>query len=87
MNDYLYFHRPCGFATLKIDRRGKEKKKYDIYFTPFEKLKTIKQAETYLRPGVTIARLEEIARRESDNTCAVHMQKAKKKLFESFKIC
>ena len=40
-NPYLNFHRPSGFATTTIDRRGKEKKKYDIYLTPYAKLKTL----------------------------------------------
>lgn len=25
-NPYLNFHRPCGFATLKVDKKGKQKK-------------------------------------------------------------
>jgi len=87
MDAYLNFHRPCGFATLKIDRRGKETKKYDIYSTPFEQLKTIPDVESYLRPGITIAILEKTALRESDLESAKNMQKAKQKLFETFRKC
>ena len=87
MDDYLNFHRPCGFATLKIDRRGKEKKKYDTYLTPFEKLKRIPDVETYLKPDVTIEMLEAIARRESDNACAERLQNAKRILLETIHQC
>ena len=36
-NTYLNFHRPCGFATETVDEKGKIKKKYETYLTPFEK--------------------------------------------------
>jgi len=84
LNGYCNFHRPCGFATVKIDRRGKEKKKYDSYLTPFEKLRAIPEWETYLREGVTPASLEETATAESDNECAKKLQEAKSKLFKTF---
>jgi len=87
MDDYLDFHRPCGFATVKIDRRGKEKKKYDTYLTPFEKLKRIPDVETYLKPDVTIETLEAAARKESDNACAERLQNAKRILLETIHQC
>src|SRR3989338_4400164 len=87
MNPYLNFHRPCGFATDTVDKRGKIKKKYDIYVTPFEKLKIIPKVEQYLKAGVTIGKLEKLALAESDTECAEKMQKAKKKLFETIRIC
>lgn len=82
MNVYLNFHRPCGFATHVVDPRGKVKKKYDTYMTPFEKLKSSENVNTYLKCGVTLASLEAAASKESDNACAENMQKAKQKLFE-----
>ncbi len=87
MDVYLNFHRPCGFATDKVDARGKIVKKYDRYMTPFERLKLIKDVEQYLRPGVTIQSLEEIAQRESDNSCAENLQKARRKLLEIIHQC
>lgn len=87
MDDYLNFHRPCGFATLKIDHRGKETKKYETYLTPFEKLRTIPDMEQYLKTGVTIAALEATARKESDNVCAEKLQNAKRKLLETIHQC
>jgi transposase InsO family protein len=87
MNPYLNFHRPCGFSTDTVDKRGKVKKKYDIYMTPFEKLKTISHVERYLKDGVTIEKLGKVALTESDTECAEKMQKAKRKLFETIRKC
>lgn len=84
-NIYLNFHRPCGFATTITDKRGKEKKKYDVYQTPYERLKSLQNAEQYLKDGVTFKMLDNIAYALSDNDWAEKMQKAKQKLFESFR--
>lgn len=83
-DEYFNFHRPCGFATREIDRRGKETKRYDTYLTPFEKLCSIPQWETYLRPEVTASSLKATAEKESDNECAKKLQEAKEKLFKTF---
>jgi hypothetical protein len=84
-NIYLNFHRPCGFATTITDIRGKEKKKYDIYMTAYEKLKSLRNAEQYLKEGVTFELLDKTAYAFSDNEWAEKMQKAKQKLFASFR--
>lgn len=83
-DDYFNFHRPCGFATPEIDRRGKEKKRYDTYLTPFEKLCSIPEWEAYLRPEVTMDSLYATAKKESDNECAEKLQEAKAELFKTF---
>lgn len=87
MDEYLNFHRPCGFATSYIDERGKEKKKYDIYLTPFEKLKAIPDVEEYLKESMTLTALEATARKESDNACAEKLQNAKRTLLETIHQC
>lgn len=84
LNLYLNFHRPCGFATEVVDRRGKVRKRYDTYLTPFEKFKSLTQAKRYLRPGVTLADLEQIARAHSDTEFAQLLQRQKAQLFHSF---
>lgn len=84
LNIYCNFHRPCGFATRKTDRRGKEKIEYDTYLTPFEKLSSLPEWETHLRPRVTAATLIEMAKRESDNECGKKLQEARSKLFKTF---
>jgi transposase InsO family protein len=84
MDDYLNFHRPCGFSTDYINEKGKIKKKYETYLTPYEKLISIPNFEEYLKPGTSFASLEEISRIQSDNESARKMQIAKSKLFKNF---
>jgi transposase InsO family protein len=79
---YLNYHRPCGYATLTVDKKGKEKKKYDTYMTPHEKLSSLPKAREYLKPGVTLANLDEIAYKYSDVEFASMMQREKRKLFQ-----
>lgn len=85
LNTYVNFHRPSGYATTTIDRRGKEKKKYDVYETPYAHFKKLPQAEQYLMSGVTFTDLDLLAGTMSDNECAILMQKAKLELFNSFR--
>lgn len=80
-NPYLNFHKPWGFATITLDKRGKEKKKYDVYQTPYQKLISIKNFTKYLKPTVTKEQLYEIAHCMSDNEYAVIVQEEKEKLF------
>jgi len=85
LNIYVNYHRPCGFASTYVDKRGKEKKKYDIYLTPYEKLKSIPNFEKYLKKGITVGKLDKIAYAKSDNEFAEEMQKAREELFKNFK--
>ena len=84
-NVYLNFHRPCGFATTIVDGRGKEKKKYDVYQTPYVRLKSLPDSASYLKEDVTFEILDQTALAFSDNEWAEKMQKAKIQLFESFR--
>jgi len=84
-NPYLNYHRPCGYATITTDKKGKEKKKYDTYQIPYERLKSLPAAEKYLKPGITFSMLDKIAYVQSDNEFAQKMQDKKVQLFKSFK--
>jgi len=84
-NVYLNYHRPCGFATNAIDAKGKVKKKYDQYLMPYEKFLSLTNPEQYLREGVAIQMIKNIAQQKSDNDYAALMQKEKTELFKSFK--
>ena len=81
-NPYLNFHKPCGFATVTTDNKGKEKKTYkkENYMTPFEKLISLPSFKKYLKPGV-LKQLEQTAHCMSDNDYAVIVQREKEKLF------
>jgi transposase InsO family protein len=84
LNEYLNFHRPCGFASRTVDKKGKWRKIYKLWQTPYERLKSLRKWETFLRPGVTAENLDAIASRRSDNEQARLMQLAKDKLFATF---
>jgi len=83
-NPYINFHRPCFFPVSVIDLKGKIKKAYPYKMvrTPYEKLKSLPQAESYLRPGVTFETLDAIANQMSDNQFAERMVKARSNLFQ-----
>ena len=88
-NTYLNFHRPCGYATVTVDAKGRRHKKYETYETPHERLKALVNAartkpsepEKYLREGVSLEALDEIAAKQTDSECARDMQAAKDRLF------
>ena len=84
LNPYINFHRPCFFPVSVIDHKGKVRKTYPYKMvrTPYERLKSLPQAETYLRPGVTFEKLVTIANQMSDNQFAERMVKARSNLFQ-----
>jgi len=81
-NPYLNYHRPCGFAVVKRDKKGKEKLTYPAngYMTPYEKLQSLPDPEQYLESGVTFDQLDEVAYAISDTELAELMEQAKDKL-------
>lgn len=83
-NGYLNFHRPCGFATITVDRRGKRCRKYETYQTPYERFRAIPEATRFLRPGVTLSALDEEAGQQTDTQAAEAMQREKDRLFGVF---
>jgi transposase InsO family protein len=84
LNPYLNFHRPCGQAEIITDAKGKEKRVYKRYATPWEVLQQLPDPVQHLRPGQTMAALAAEALRSSDTESALRMQQAKHKLFRSF---
>jgi hypothetical protein len=84
LNPYINFHRPCFFPVEEIDRKGRLTKKYPYskINTPFEKLKSLSQVENYLRPGVTLVKMQQYADQMSDNNFAERMVKARSNLFK-----
>ena len=85
LNPYINFHRPCFFPVSVIDHRGKVKKiyPYQEVMTPYEKLKSLPEAASYLRQGVTMERLDDIANQMSDNEFAERMVKARSNLLQN----
>lgn len=83
LNPYVNYHRACFFAEIKIDRKGKEKKRYlyENMMTPYDKLKSLPKAYQHLKSGVTFEQLENIAMQMNDNEAARFMKQAREELF------
>ena len=84
LNPYVNFHRPCFFPETVTDAKGKEKKKYryEQMMTPYEKLKSLPEAATHLKLGVTFEQLDANASKMSDNEAAAALNKARQQLFQ-----
>ena len=51
--------------------------------TPYEKLKSLHQAEQFLKPGITFSQLDTQARALSDNEAAKRLNDARTILFKT----
>jgi len=80
-NPYLNFHRPCGVPETITDQKGKQRRLYRRYATPWELFREVAEFAAYLKPGTTKEGLERLADARSDTHAARAMQEAKQKLF------
>ena len=80
-NPYLNFHRPCGVAEIVTGPKGKQRRVYRWYATPWQILRQLPGVAGYLRAGITIADLDARAGACSDTEAAREMQQAKRQLF------
>lgn len=80
---YINFHRPCFFAEEKIDEKGKIKKIYPYkkIMTPYEKLKSLPNAEQYLQDKINFIDLDKEALQLTDLESAKQMKNQRKILF------
>jgi len=85
LNPYLNFHRPCGVPELVVNAKGKQKRVYRWYATPWEILRQLPDVAGQLKAGMTIAQLDQQAQAKSDTEAAEEMQSAKSRLFGSFR--
>lgn len=85
LNPYINYHRPCFFPVVTIDAKGKQKKTYPYkaMMTPYEKLKSLPDANQYLKPGLTLKQLNDSALAISDNEAAQQLNEARKQLFKT----
>jgi len=83
LNPCINFHRPCHFPTIDVDHRGKQQKRYyqKNMMTPFDKLKSLPDAQRYLKPEVTFDMLNKLAAKQSDLDAWKDLQKARTNLF------
>ena len=84
LSPYLNFHRPCHFPTEYTDKKGRIRKRYRYQdmMTPFEKFRSLPEAESYLKRGTTLKKLDAIAAECSDNDAVQHLNEARTKLFQ-----
>lgn len=80
-NPYLNFHRPCAVPEIVTGPKGKQRRLYRWYATPWQILRQLPGLAGYLRAGITIAELDARATACSDIEAARRMQQAKRQLF------
>ena len=85
LNPYVNFHRPCLFAEIRTDAKGKERKiyPYRMMMTPYDKLKSLPNAAQFLKPGESFQILDAFANNISDNQAARQLNSARSALFQS----
>jgi transposase InsO family protein len=86
LNPFLNFHRPCLFATDKLDPKkpGRIKKVYrpQDAMTPLDKLASLPEVHTCLREGMTLEHLRELAMALTDVQAAEELNEARAALFK-----
>ncbi len=85
LNPFLNFHRPCLFATEVADPKkpGRIKRVYRPAdaMTPLDKLASLPNAASYLRRGITLHHLRQLAHALSDVQAAEELNDARAALF------
>jgi len=83
LSPYLNYHRPCFFPETVIDDKGRQRRRYryELLDTPYQKLRSLPDAETHLRPGVSFEQLDLIANAKTDNQAAAELNQERRALF------
>jgi transposase InsO family protein len=85
LNPFLNFHRPCLFATELPDPKkpGRIKRVYrtNSAMTPLDKLASLPEAHEFLREGITLEDLHQLARALTDVQAAEELNEARAALF------
>ena len=85
LNPFLNFHRPCLFATDRPDpnKPGRIKRVYRAKdaMTPLDKLASLPEAATFMREGVTLEDLYELATALTDVQAGEELHEAQLALF------
>src|ERR1039458_8006548 len=74
-----------GPVHIRLFRQMKKKKIYNLYQTPYDHLKSLPNAKTFLKNGVTFEQLDKIAYSHSDNEFATIMREEERKLFQKIR--
>jgi transposase InsO family protein len=85
LNPFLNFHRPCLFVTEVADLKkpGRIKRVYrpKDAMTPLDKLTSLPDAAGFLKPGITLLELHQLAKALSDVQAAQELNEARQALF------
>jgi hypothetical protein len=84
LSPYLNFHRPCHFPTEYMDKKGRIRKRYcyQDMMTPYEKLRSLPKAQSHLKPGTILEKLDAIVDECSDNDAVQRLNEARTILFQ-----
>ena len=85
LNPYVNYHRPSAQAEIRVDARGRKRRLYKTWQTPFEKLLSLHRPQQFLCPGLSIGALKRVAATMSDTEAARRMQLAKNTMFEQIR--
>ena len=83
LSPFLNFHRPCLFATERVDAKGKVRRTYrqpDVA-TPLAKLESLPDAAAFLRRGASFDDLDRAAAAQSGLQAAKALKRARDELF------
>jgi len=85
LNPHINYHRPCLFPETTTNAKGKQRKTYPYknMMTPYEKFKSLPNAEQCLKSSLSFAILDKVAYEITDNQSAKRLQKARKQLFKT----
>ena len=88
LTPYLNYHRPCFFPEVTVDDKGRQRRRYryEHMNTPYEKLKTVPAAATFLKPGTTFTELNAKAGAMTDSQAAERLNSAREKLFQRINV-
>lgn len=85
LNPYLNFHRPCGIPEITMTAKGKLKRVYRRWATPWEIFSQLRNCELFLRPGVSLEPLRRLAAEQSDTDAARDLLQAKRQLWAAIR--
>ncbi len=85
LNPYLNYHRPCFYPVTVVDSKGRIRKLYPYknLMTPFDKLESLPDAQSCLKPQVSLDGLHQLAEEISDNEAARRLNKARDALYRN----
>ncbi len=85
LSPYLNFHRPCLFPVDVTSATGRVKKRYpqSKVATPYDRLRSLTDAEGFLRPGTTFETLDQLVLATTGLEAAQGVQRARNELMRT----